>query len=232
MDKRELFASYEGMEMSKIIAFDTETTGFDPDDDEIIQISIVDGDGYVLLDTYVRPERKTEWPKAQAVNGISPELVAGYGTFPEIKEKVAEIFGKAELVVAYNAEFDLSFLERQGIVAESAAVFDVMVEYAPVHGEWNEWRQDWKWQKLQTCADHYGHGFKAHDSCEDAIVTMKCFKSMMEDREKGGYLEVSGLGRNPSMKNRGQLNGKDERGTTEREQCAVVAQEVKKDKAH
>ena len=58
-----------------VICFDTETTGLDAGGrDEILQLSIVDGTGAVLFSDYVRPEHRQRWPKAQEVNGITPDM--------------------------------------------------------------------------------------------------------------------------------------------------------------
>lgn len=43
--------------------------------DEILQLSVVRGDGEVLFSDYVKPEVKKRWPKAQEVNGITPAMV-------------------------------------------------------------------------------------------------------------------------------------------------------------
>ena len=60
--------------MSKAIIFDTETTGLDPRKDEILTLSVIDGDGKTLWDRAYRPSNVTVWPQAEAVNHISPEM--------------------------------------------------------------------------------------------------------------------------------------------------------------
>lgn len=61
---------------SKTIIFDTETTGLNPREDEIIQISIIDGLGNVLINELVHPYWKKSWSEAARVNGITPDRVA------------------------------------------------------------------------------------------------------------------------------------------------------------
>ena len=59
---------------ARIIVFDTETTGV-TEDDEIIQLSIIDGNGKTLINEYVHPYWKKDWAAAARVNGITPEMV-------------------------------------------------------------------------------------------------------------------------------------------------------------
>ena len=62
-------------------------------------------------------------------------------------------------------------------------MYDVMLKFAPIYGEWNEMRQDYKWQKLAKCAEYYGfHGDgQFHDSLEDVRATLHCFNSMISE---------------------------------------------------
>lgn len=194
----------ELMEMSKyvpavpcdnktgIIVFDVETTGLSPEYDEIIQISIINGDGEKLLDEYVRPYWCSEWKDAEAINGISPVMLKD-APFPhQLIPRVKGIFESADLLIAYNNSFDLSFLDKWGISTEGKKQIDIMQEFAPIYGEWNEYYEDYKWQKLTTCAKYYGYEFNAHDSLEDVKATLFCYKQMQLNIE--GKVSIDNLG--------------------------------------
>ena len=58
------------------LVFDLETTGLNPAEDEILEAAIVTTDGNILFESRFKPACVTEWPKAQNINGISPEMVA------------------------------------------------------------------------------------------------------------------------------------------------------------
>lgn len=175
-----------------IIVFDTETTGTKADVDEIIQLSVLDGNGRVLFSSYIKPERATSWPEAEAVNGIAPETVANAPRFADVATQVNAVFSQAQLLVAYNIGFDAKFLRHAGIALPPCRQFDVMQEFAPIAGRWNEGFQDYAWVKLEECAAHYQCAFGAHDALEDARATLHCFWSMLQDSAPGGYLELVG----------------------------------------
>ena len=173
------------------IVFDLETTGVDPETDEILQIAIVNGAGETLLNTYVRPERHAEWPKAMEVNGITPEMVEDAPRWEDIRTQVEDIFLEAKTIAGYNIKaFDLKFIDRLSDMLPGAYVFDAMEEFAPVHGVWNSKHQDWKWPKLAEMAERYGVTFRAHDALADAEATLECMISLEKDPE---YIDKDGL---------------------------------------
>lgn len=108
--------------------------------DEILQLSIIDGAGRVLFNEYIKPCNHTAWEQAESVNGISPSMVADKPTLEAYRDTLNAIFASAELIVGYNSiSFDNGFLERAGIVIpETALQYDVMIEFAPIYGDWNE----------------------------------------------------------------------------------------------
>ena len=59
---------------SSTIVIDTETTGLDPEKDELLQVSIIDIDGNELFNSYFKPHA-ISWHEAEKVNHISPEMV-------------------------------------------------------------------------------------------------------------------------------------------------------------
>lgn len=155
------------------IVIDTETTGFAPGADELLQIAIADFDGNELLCTYVKPQQNKEWPEAQAVNGITPEMVADAPEVWELKDRVQEIVDGCDEVIGYNASFDLGFFEAAGIDFSGKKITDTMLEFAEAYGEWDERHDDWKWQKLTTAAAYVGYeGHDAHDAMGDVLATI------------------------------------------------------------
>lgn len=174
------------------IIIDTETTGLNPEQDEILQLAILDADtGATLYNQYHKPLHHDEWLEAQAVNGISPEFVSGCEpiTSPLCAGKIREILDQADEIIGYNTGFDLAMLAAAGyeIAADMVQITDVMTMYAPLHGEWDEERQAYKWQKLTTCAAKLGYDWgesPAHDALNDCRATRYCWRKILDDCKK------------------------------------------------
>ncbi len=176
---------YRAVPKDKILCFDVETTGLSREEDEILQLSIVDGTGKTVFNEYIKPTRHESWDGAEAIHGISPSDVADKPAIEEYRDTLNDIFKDVQLLVGYNnIYFDNAFLKEAGIqIPEDAKMYDVMLKFAPIYGEWNEMRQDYKWQKLAKCAEYYGfHGDgQFHDSLEDVRATLYCFNSMISE---------------------------------------------------
>ena len=177
--------TYRAVPKDKILCFDVETTGLSREEDEILQLSIVDGTGKTVFNEYIKPTRHESWDGAEAIHGISPSDVADKPTIEEYRDTLNDIFKDVQLLVGYNnIHFDNAFLKEAGIqIPEDAKMYDVMLKFAPIYGEWNEMRQDYNRQKLAKCAEYYGfHGDgQFHDSLEDVRATLYCFNSMISE---------------------------------------------------
>ncbi|MEX2536286.1 MAG: 3'-5' exonuclease [Trueperaceae bacterium] len=103
----------ELLERDDVLILDTETTGVG--DAEVIELSLIDTSGTVLLDTLVRPRRSRMNPYAQRIHGISSEMLADQPSWPEVLPELELIAGSATLL-AWNAQFD-----RQMLVNSSRA---------------------------------------------------------------------------------------------------------------
>lgn len=163
-----------------IICLDTETTGV-YGNDEILQLSVINGNGEVLFNELLRPKNVAEWPGAEAIHGISPDMVTGKPTIDQYMPQLNSIMSAAKLIIGYNLQFDLGFLRRAGIEwPKETQTFDVMTEFAEIYGEWNNYFRDYKWQKLCVCAEYFGYEGNGnfHDSLEDIRATLFCYYAM------------------------------------------------------
>lgn len=173
----------ETQTLDGVVVVDTETTGVAIGHDEILSIAIVDAHGEALLHTLVRPERHRQWPSAERVNGISPEMVRNAPALREVTPRVRTLINDEHLVVAYNAPFDLGMLKSLGVITGyPRQVFDVMEQYARLHGSRRTHGGGrYRWSKLVDCARHYGYAFDPHDALEDARATAYCFRALLAE---------------------------------------------------
>ena len=162
---------------AKIIALDTETTGFSPEKgDELLQVSIVGVKG-PLFNSYLKPHVKKEWEGAMKVNKITPRDVAN-APYPEyVRGYVQEVIDSANFIVGFNTKFDVNFLRKcMGItipdekVVDSMEIFKLDEPYLPNH-------------KLMDAVNLYASDYikeayaaGAHDALTDAMATMDVFK--------------------------------------------------------
>lgn len=96
---------------------DTETTGLHPDKgDEIIEVcaSLVNINEGITISTIVQrfmPNKKIN-PKAEAVHGISMDDLRGEKSLDLYWPVLYDYINQGDVIVAHNAEFDMSFLEE------------------------------------------------------------------------------------------------------------------------
>lgn len=156
----------------RVLAIDTETTGLDPATDEVIQVGIVDAtDGRPVLATHVRPSRTASWPDAEAVNHISPDMVADAPSQDEVARRVRNAVRGSDAVVAYNAPFDAAFLAHMGALPDDVWVEDLMMPVAVANGAWDERHGHARWLRLDEAAALAAYAWgddRGHDAVADA----------------------------------------------------------------
>ena len=178
------------MNNNEILVLDTETTGFSKSD-EILQLSIINGDGEVVMNEYFRPEHTSSWYYAEKVNHISPAMVEDKPTIRQRKRDIEKILHAAKVIVGYNLPYDQGMLIQCGIYIPSrnkVRYIDLMKPFAKTYGEESErYPGSFKYQKLITCANYYGYAGEGwHDSLADTKATLYCFWKMVED----GSIEI------------------------------------------
>lgn len=168
--------------LKDILVFDTETTGLDTNS-EILQLSITNGLGDTLFNEYLKPTHNTSWSEAQSVHHVSPEMVADKLTFGDYFDEIQNMFYNAKMIAGYNTSYDINYILKNDIVLNNQVpIYDVMLAFAPVYGEWNYRFKEYKWQHLDKCAKYFGYdlGSKAHNSLEDTKATAYCLEQLLK----------------------------------------------------
>lgn len=191
IDKRsELLSSIALKADGNVVCFDVETTGFSPaKGDEILQISIVDKQGNILLETYIKPHNKTSWPGASQTNHIYPWTVKDSPYAEQIAPIVAEIFSNADTIIGHNVDFDIRFVEQCfGVPVDKEKVCDTMKIYRSDFSTENTKGKSYSLESAvrDYCPEILNSFLQgAHDSTTDTKATMSVF---LKQAEKGKEL--------------------------------------------
>lgn len=164
---------------NKFVVFDLETTGLNPEHDEIIEVGaclVENGEITKTFETLVRPSFSIPL-EATKVNHIDDEMVKDSPTYDMV---VADFykFCDGSIMVAYNASFDKSFIdfhsEKLFYKFNNKVVDAMIVAQNKLKGLKN--------YKLKTVLERLGITNEgAHRAVHDAIATAKAFIAMSKD---------------------------------------------------
>lgn len=176
----------EWLDINALI-LDTETTGLGGDA-EIVEISIIDSTGKVLIDELVRPSKLIP-AEATAIHGITNDDVRDARSWREIFGEVDAIIS-GRTVVIYNVEYDVRLLMQTAQIAGVEYTFDdghpvfqcAMLAYAEFYGQCDRKRDGYKWQKLTEAAKQQGIIIQgnSHRALTDCLTTLDLIKVMAE----------------------------------------------------
>jgi len=166
----------------KPVFLDTETTGIGPTD-EILEISIVDHDGGILLDTLVKPRGKID-PGASRVHGITEEMLADAQGWDVVWPQVDAVL-KGHYVGIYNQDFDVRMMQqshqRYWMQWEQAQMnfFCIMKLYAKFYGQWNSRHGNYRWQSLENARRQCGLDLaNTHRAKDDTLLARAVLRHM------------------------------------------------------
>ncbi|MEA1053424.1 3'-5' exonuclease [Lamprobacter modestohalophilus] len=130
-----------------------ETTGADPQRDEVLEIGVLDQEGRVLLDSLVCPVQHRHWIGAQAIHGIRPADVQDAPWLDDLRPRLIELLTDADVVVI-DAAFERDFLRVE--LEQAAAVHGAMDAFAEIHGTPSTPQGGYCRKPLQIAAAHVG----------------------------------------------------------------------------
>ena len=142
------------------LIFDTETTGLTAAA-EIVEITVVDVDGTILLDALVKPSGRIP-SQATQIHGITTEKVAEAPSWPGILQLLVNVGGESgsSRLTSFNREFDMRMVRQSSERADCLPLYETLLEligegpqassdcimlmYALLHGEYSDYRGDYK----------------------------------------------------------------------------------------
>lgn len=167
------------------LILDTETTGLH--DGEICQIAVINCNGETLLNTLVKPVNGIP-EGATAIHGITNEMVAAAPRWSEVVPQLMSFINGSDLVV-YNALYDRRMFHQSDEAANLpraewrsiARWHCAMEKYAEYWGDWNDYHQSYRWQKLtDACWQQRipDPDAPAHSALGDCLRTLALLKAM------------------------------------------------------
>lgn len=188
--RREAILTARRMLERQPIYLDTETTGLDFDA-EIVEVAVINAQGEVILNTLIKPGNPIP-ADAQRVHGITNDMVAEAPRFDVVwHSQLQRVLAGSRLqydqqICIYSAAYDTRLIRQslkqygvEVIGLKSAAC--VMELYAEFYGEWNDYRGNYKWQRLDTaiaqCGLHVRPGHRALVDCHMARSVLEYMAS-------------------------------------------------------
>lgn len=129
---------------------DTETTGIDRTA-RMVEVSVVDQDGNVVLDTLVNPGIPIP-AGATAVHGISDHDVHDAPSHEQVRQDILELVCGREVVI-FNAEYDAAVLG----ISCLTSIRCCMMRFSRLVDGWNQPRQATRWCNLKFAAQVSGY---------------------------------------------------------------------------
>ena len=174
---------------NSFVAFDLETTGIDPNKDDITELAairVVNGQiretKEFIFQELIHPYKKSIPQEVEEITGITNEMVKNSRKIWEVFKDFTEWLGD-DILLGYNCmSFDSKFMVRAGRLSNiiiNNKYFDVM-NYVRIH------RNKLICQdiKLTTVSESFGiHNPQAHRALADAITTAKLYLALIEKFE-------------------------------------------------
>ena len=167
---------------------DVETTGLDPQRDEIIELAMtpftygLDGVVFSVEEGFQRLRQPSEpiTPEITAITGITNEMVAGQIIDPA---EVTRFAAPASLIIAHNAAFDRRFLERLSEVFSTKpwACSLSQIDWAA---------EGFEGTKLAYLAQASGFFYERHRAMHDCLATIELLATMLP---RSGVMGLSRL---------------------------------------
>ncbi|AQZ11496.1 REX4 (YOL080C) [Zygosaccharomyces parabailii] len=171
----------------KFVALDGEFVGVGIDGKEhaLARVSVVNYNGYVVMDEYVKPQEKVvDW--RTWVSGIEPKHMKNAISYKEAQQRVADIL-KDRILVGHAVSHDLAAL---GLKHARSMIRDTSL-YPPFRKQYAKGKTPGL-KKLANEVLKINIQEGQHSSVEDARITMLLYKSHKKeiDRLYGGKLDV------------------------------------------
>ena len=194
-DTKDIVENAAGQSLDdKYVVFDIETTGFSPEKNKIIEIGAVKVIGGEIVDrysTFINPEVPIPF-RIEELTSIRDDMVITSPMVDVILPQFME-FCKDCIMVAHNADFDMSFIKRNCALLGmecNPTIVDTVALARVLLPQLNRFKLDTVAKALNISLDHH------HRAVDDAACTAEIFVKFIEklkDRGISSLDEVNAL---------------------------------------
>lgn len=163
------------------VAFDTETTGLNPNQDRVLELGAVKFKNGAVVEEkswLINPGRNIPY-WVQRVHGIGPELVKDKPSFREVYPEFLAFIGGAVLM-AHNARFDISFISKEAKIAGRAPPENPVVDSLGLFRSWYPEAASHKLSAMAEYADVQSDANFHRAMADSRYVTLIFVKALAE----------------------------------------------------
>ncbi len=171
------------MENITFVIFDTETTGFSPVKDRLLEIGAVkvrNGKKLGEKTWLINPQRYIPW-YVQDVHHITPEMVKDRPVFAQVYPEFLE-FIDGSVLIAHNAPFDIRFIAAEAERAHMPAPRNAVLDSLALFRNWYPDLKSHTVSDLVNLFDISTDGMQAHRATDDSLFVYYAIQKEMERR--------------------------------------------------
>lgn len=162
---------------SSYVAFDIETTGLDPEYDEIIEIGAVkikEGKEIETFNTLIKPEYEID-EFITELTGITNEMVENAPSIDEVLPKFMD-FIKDYIIIGHNVNFDINFIYDNLIRCDMNPITNDFIDTLRLS---RRLLPELKHHRLSDLADYYNiNTVGSHRSLKDVRMTIEVYNNL------------------------------------------------------
>jgi DNA helicase-2/ATP-dependent DNA helicase PcrA len=182
---------FEVIKTNRVIVFDTETTGLETNNDDIIQIAaieIINGKIGREFEVYIKSDK--DLSKSEQIHNISKDFLSIHGKSPEIAlNEFISFVGSDSTLIAHNLQFDINILDSNLKRYLSKKIEDISEKHIDtlelaklIYPNLTSYKLEYLIQHLNII------GINSHNALDDVKATASLINSMHSDAK--GLVEM------------------------------------------
>lgn len=160
------------------------TTGYDMENDEIVELVLCDLSGNVLFSQRVKPQNVEAWTPGEWSGGLGPDDVQDAPELYQFEEEISELFQGASMVVALHGDFAKAMVEASWISLPKYPSFDLAEQFCAAHSTSDSPLQPATVASLQGIAAYYGDGASDGTAAEEGALLARSYIHFVNEQSR------------------------------------------------